>query len=40
MKNKWTVTFEFDIDISRRELVNYLDSCLDFDILAQYTVED
>lgn len=38
--NKWTVTFEFDVDMDRKELVQYFDSCLDFGILAQYTVED
>ena len=36
--NKWTVTLEFDVDMDRKELVNYLDSCLDFDILDSYVV--
>lgn len=38
--NSWTVTLTFDIDMDRNEFMQYLDSCLDFDILDSYIVED
>lgn len=40
MKNTWTVTFEFEVDMNMNEVINYLDSCLDFDGLTDYVVEN
>ena len=38
--HSWTVTLTFDIDMDRNDFMQYLDSCLDFDILDSYTVEE
>ena len=40
MKNTWTVTFEFEVDMNMNEVINYFDSCLNFDDLVGYIVED
>lgn len=38
MKNKWTISLEFETDFSRNEVQNYLDSCLDFSDLVDYEI--
>ena len=38
MKSKWIISLDFDTDYSRKEVENYLDSCLDFSDLVDYEI--
>lgn len=38
MKSMWTITLDFDNDYSYNDVVNYLDSCLDFAEIVDYKI--